>query len=205
MKEKNIFKKPSTYIALLVLFVCLLFTMFTWPLIPVIIVHIFSPIIAFFNNFFLVRIFVIATLIIFGFLIFLYFALPFLIYFFSKITLYISLYFKCFAKHYKIKAKRIPFASIAKGITEKEDILIATPTQTYCVHFIDILMKFRRQVTVIDNTKYCITKVVPNKLSRQGTGIFEGNVTSGYVHTTASLSLENDKIKSYSKQVDFKT
>lgn len=192
---KKLLQSKAFYVSLLIIVIGALIIGITWPLLPLALVYLFSTIGAIFSNFLLLKILAIATAIIFGFLLFLYFGIPFIIYFLRRLSIYFSLFMLCLRKKYKLKIRRFPFASLFAKIKEKEDIAVVTPETTYCIHFVDILIKFRRQLTIIENNKYCITKVVPDKLSRQGTGIFEGNVTSRYVHTLSSHSLEDGKLK----------
>ena len=86
---KKLLQSKAFYVSLLIIVIGALIIGITWPLLPLALVYLFSTIGAIFSNFLLLKILAIATVIIFGFLLFLYFGIPFIIYFLStNLTIY---------------------------------------------------------------------------------------------------------------------
>ena len=108
----------------------------------------------------------------------------------GKIRCYLSLVFVCIIKRYKIRITRIPFASLF-GISKKEDIRVTVGEIDYCIHFIDTPFFLRRQIVIINENLYCITKQTPDSVTRMGYGVFDkGTFVARYVYAAASSETE---------------
>ena len=84
--------------------------------------------------------------------------LPVLRFIFKRIACYFSLWFSCKLNKFRFKITRFPFASLF-GISEKEDVMVSTSDETYCIHFIDMVFRARRGFTLVDEKEYCIANM----------------------------------------------
>lgn len=96
-----------------------------------------------------------------------YFILPILCFVLRRLYVYISLLFICLKRGYKYELLRSPFSSLL-GIKEKADIQITKGDNTYKIHFIDIIFRYRRVLLFTDGCKYVITPACPGKPRRFG-------------------------------------
>lgn len=91
-------------------------------------------------------------------IVFSFFLLPLIIFLIKRVACYFSLWSACKKNTIKFKITRFPLASLF-GIKEKEDIMISTPDETYCIHFIDMVFRARRGFTLISEKEYCIANM----------------------------------------------
>ncbi len=132
----------------------------------------------------------IATLIMLAVAICWFLICPLSLFVLGKLRCYISLFMVCLIRKYKIRITRIPFASLFR-ISKKEDIRITVGETEYCIHFIDTPFFLRRQIVIINENVYCITKQTPDSVTRMGYGVFDkGTFIGRYVYAAASSETE---------------
>ncbi len=123
-------------------------------------------------------------------------ALPVTLFIIKVVSAYISLYSICLFSNYKFKINGI------KRSSEDGEITIKTHDGTLCLHFINVIFKFRRAITIPNPQEYVITPLVPKRISKQGQGIGGANMSSGNGNRNAlirstqyALSQSNDNSK----------
>ncbi len=128
-------------------------------------------------------------------------ALPVTLFIVKVVSAYISLYNICLFSNYKFKINGIPFLPSKRSNADGE-ITIKTRDSTLCLHFINVIFKFHRAITIPNPQEYVITPLVQKKLSKQGQGIGGANMSSGngnrnaHIQSTQyTLSRNSDKSK----------
>lgn len=126
------------------------------------------------------------------------FVFPFLLYICKRILLYFSLAKICLLSNYRLKIKRMPFASL-KGVSDAGDVVIVAKNKTFCLHFIDIIFPHRRALTIPNNLEYVITPTSPSRISKLGghpSAINMSSVpTKAFIATGYTLHKNGDKTK----------
>ncbi|MBR4063413.1 MAG: hypothetical protein IKK01_10140 [Clostridia bacterium] len=143
------------------------------------------------------RAFGILALLLVSILLFFCIILPTAIFAVKVVSAYISLYNICLLSDH-----RITFNGIKRSSADGE-ITIKTHDGTLCLHFINVIFKFRRAITIPNSQEYVITPLVPKKISKQGQGIGGANMSSGNGNRNAlirstqyALNKNHDKTKS---------
>lgn len=132
------------------------------------------------------------VLILFGKLIFSVFC-----YIIGKIKIYCYFALISICNGYKMRITRLPFASLRK-MQGCGDIKICAKEKTYRIHFIDVVMKYRRIITVLNNETYAVSKVLPDELGVYGATLVDGeSFYNLYVSAIKSHSLWGNKIKKF--------
>lgn len=134
---------------------------------------------------------------------FIYFVLPVLKFFFGRFFAYLSLKRICKRQNFAISFPRKIFSSL-KGPSEKEDIRIRFHGETYCVHFVDVLFGFRRELLFINEKQYCIARTNPSKWSAYGATLIDGksyfDLSAKVVSKHATSSGKQRKLPDFSEQ-----
>ena len=99
--------------------------------------------------------------------------IPVINYCIGRSICYIRLASFCLFHRCKFSIARIPFASF-RGLNESGDIKIAVDGQIYIIHFIDVIMKYRREVTILNDGFYTVSKVLPDQLHAYGATLIDG-------------------------------
>jgi len=116
-------------------------------------------------------------------------------YFFGKMFIYIKLIIICLIKRNKIIVKRLPFLSLF-GLNKSGDIKIISKQHTYCLHFVDIILKYSRELTILNDDSYAVSKVLPDQLRTNGATLIDGESWFNlYVATVKSNTRNKDRIK----------
>ncbi len=197
MQNKNdhlISKKLLLTISILILLG--LFALFMSPLLKMFIGDIYGFFDFVANSPELWRAFGILALLFISILFLFCIALPVTLFIVKVVSAYISLYSICLFSDHRIK-----FNGIKRSNSDGE-ITIKTHDGTLCLHFINVIFKFRRAITIPNPQEYVITPLVQKKLSKQGQGIGGANMSSGNGNRNAlirstqyALSRNRDKIK----------
>ena len=123
--------------------------------------------------------------VIFGFFAVLRYVIPIVIFFFSKISTYLSLWRFCIRNGYQLKITRMPFCSLF-GVKEQPDLCITTEKGVYCIHFIDIVFRFRRVILFDGEGRYHITPTTATGATLVGAAL-------GSVFSDEPVELTNQK------------
>ncbi len=181
--------------ALIVLFAILLLgvvILFTWPLFPVLLSDFWGWCGGLLGHEgFWIMVGIVAGLVMFLFL-FVYWCLPFLVFVFRKIYIYISLRMLCFKRKYKFKSIGRSFFSFGR-LSEKGDIKIETDEGSLYLHFLNIVFRSRCALTFPNEQEYVITPVIPGKVSKIGgaaSGTHMGGQDTAVFATTEHIMLE---------------
>lgn len=201
LKKENSALAKKVLLVLAIVIIVGLLTLFTWPLLHIIIGDIYGFFRSAIKNEHLWNSLGILVLL-FASIIFLFWvALPFIVYTVKTLSAYFSLYNICLFSKHKIKINGIPFLP-SKRSEADGDITIETEDGILCLHFINMIFKYRRAITIPNSQEYVITPLVPNRISKQGQGIGGVNMSSGNGHRNAlirstqyALSRNHDKIK----------
>ncbi len=94
-------------------------------------------------------------------------------YILERLIYYIHIIIFCLFKKCKLRISRVPFSSL-RGLNKKGDLKIVVGKQSYIVHFIDVILKYRREFIVLDDTTYAVTEVIPDELRTYGATIVDG-------------------------------
>ena len=125
-------------------------------------------------------------------------------YFIGKIFVYIKLITVSLISGNKIIFNRLPFLSLF-GLNKSGDIKIISKQQTYHLHFIDIVLKYSRELTILNDNSYAVSKVLPDQLRTNGATLIDGESWYNlYVTTVKNNTRNKDKIKKF-PELDIRT
>ncbi len=200
-KNNRLLSKKLLLVLLSIVIILGLLTLFTWPLLLIIIGDIYGFFDFAINNSELWQTLGILALLFISILFLFCIALPIIIYLIKVISAYLSLYNICLFSDHKIKINSIPFLP-SKRSGQDGEITVKTKDGTLCLHFINMIFKYHRAITIPNSQEYVITPLVQKKISKQGQGIGGANMSSGNGNRNAlirstqyTLSRKHDKAK----------
>lgn len=123
--------------------------------------------------------------------------LPFLLFVFGRLKYYIHIIIFCLFKKCKLHITRLPFSSL-RGLNKKGDLKIVAGDKSYIVHFIDIVLKYDREFTILNDSDYAVAKALPDELRAYGATLVDGaSWYNLYRSAIKSSAHGKDKIKSF--------
>ena len=111
-----------------------------------------------------------------------------ILYFVVRVKSYFDIFIFCISHKCKFRICRFPFSSLFR-MNADGDIIIMSSKRTFRIHFMDVVLRYRREVIIIDNNQYIVSKSLPDKLKTYGGTLIDGQswfnmyatVNSGYV------------------------
>ena len=118
-------------------------------------------------------------------------------YFFGRLKCYLSLWCISSLHRRKLVFTRLPFSSLF-GMSKNGDIQITIEKNKYIIHFIDVVFRYRREVTILDDDCYAVSKVVPNELRTMGATLVDGESWFELYRTSVkSYASDTKKLKKF--------
>lgn len=199
-KDNHILSKKLLLVFAVVVILGLLI-LFTWPLLLIIIGDIYGFFDFAINNGELWHSLGILALLFISILFLFCIALPITLYVVKTVYAYFSLINICLFSKHKIKINGIPIFPSKRSDSDGE-ITIQTDDGILCLHFINVIYKYHRAITIPNSQEYVITPLVQKKISKQGQGIGGANMSSGNGNRNALIrstqytqNRNHDKIK----------
>ena len=118
-------------------------------------------------------------------------------YLFGRLKCYFSLWCISLLHRHKLVLTRLPFSSLF-GMSKNGDIQITIGNNKYIVHFIDVVFRYRREVTVLDDDCYAVSKAVPSELRTIGATLVDGESWFELYRTAVkSYATDSKKLKRF--------
>lgn len=118
-------------------------------------------------------IFALATVLIFGYILFIKYGVQIIIYVLSRIRNYFRICFFSLTRGGRVRLTRFPFWSLT-GLSERGDLEIKINGERYAVHFVDVIFKYRRELVIVNDEKYALVKIIPDRLGAFGQKLADG-------------------------------
>ena len=114
-----------------------------------------------------------ATAMLVSYILLLKVGIPVLLYVAGKIRCYLSIIICGLKNKSKVKITRAPFASL-RGMNKKGDIQIISKDSKLVIHFVDVVLKYDRAFTAVNEKCYIVSKLSPAKLDAYGMTLVDG-------------------------------
>lgn len=142
-----------------------------------------------------------ATAMLVSYILLLKVGIPVLSYVAGKIRCYLSIIICGLKNKSKVKITRAPFASL-RGMNKKGDIQIISKDSKLVIHFVDVVLKYDRAFTVVNEKHYIISKLSSSKLDAYGMTLVDGRSYYNLYRTVMrGNTVKGERIKSF-PQID---
>ena len=178
-KLRNCFTSKQFYKAVIITFIIIVAAIFSMSYFPVIRETV-NDLIRFFILLFIDKevklrllgfvIFAVCFFILIWFIKLIIFSLSYVL---GRLKYYVYIIIFCLFKKCKLSIKRFPFFSL-RGMNKNGDLEIVAEDKSYIIHFIDIVLKYRREFIALDDSTYAVTEALPDELRTYGATLVDG-------------------------------
>ena len=179
-KIRAVFNRKRTYLVIMLALIFLLLTAFLAMVYPMCAEYIFIKIITLPYGFFTsaevrkrILSFAIFTIVFFATISLIKILISCISYFVLRVKSYCDILIFCMSHKCKFKIRRLPFSSLF-GMNADGDIIITADKKTFRIHFMDVVLRYRREVVITENNQYIVSKTLPNKLRTYGATLIDG-------------------------------